>query len=534
MPVRPSIVFAALVVAVAVILGVAVPGIDHGAPEASPTVALGNGPVAPDGKEPAPPSPPPPPPAPSPSPSPAPPPVPASRTALEARLKALLAREDLAIDGTVGVVVRDEHGRLVVSRDADAPVLPASTMKLVTAAAALRTFGPQHRFTTTARVAAPVVDGTLTGDLYLVGGGDPALGTPAYGTQIYPARPRTHLEDLADAITAAGIRHITGRVVGDGGVFGGPSVADGWKDRYFWDFDARHITGLTVDAGLAWEIDGTPEDAPLVGTPPPDADLTLHIAPNPVRRAAQDLTALLTERGVTVAGAPISGVTPANTTTVASIESAPLVDLLRHTLHRSDNQMADTFFRDVGAARGAPDSWAGSAAAVREALADLPIAWDASVLVDGSGLSRDDRVSADLLASVDLAMSAPATRDEWRSLMAVAGEAGTLRHRLRDTIGQGHFFGKTGTLDDVKALAGTVVGPGDRTYHLAVVANDASGAEQTRVRRLMDQLVIVLAADLDGCDVVEVPPPSEHPEQGVDVRAACGDTATPTTGADAA
>ncbi|MBW3659373.1 MAG: D-alanyl-D-alanine carboxypeptidase/D-alanyl-D-alanine-endopeptidase [Actinobacteria bacterium] len=437
------------------------------------------------------------------------PPVPVSRPALQARLEALLTSPAFAMSGaTVGVAVRDEHGRAVVDVASDTPLLPASTMKMVTAASALLTFGAEHRFGTVAGVTAPVTrNGTVVGDLVLVGSGDPVLGTPTYERWIYPARPRTPLEELADGVVASGVRRITGAVVGDGNAFIADSVADGWPEHYLWELDARHITGLTVDGGLGYTVDER-ADPPQV---------TIELTEEPARLTAAAFARMLVERGVTIErGARAAPEASDIVEVVASVESPPLGDILRHMVERSDNQVADTLFQTAGVARAGVGSWAMGELAARAALATVGVTARGLAFADGSGLSREDRLTAGFLADLDAAMGSSPWADVWWDSLAAVGREGTLRNRLRGTIAEGRFLGKTGTLDDVKAVTGVVLGPGDRRYHLAVVANDARGADRTAVSVLMDELVLALVEDLEGCrrEPLPVPSPTASPTAG--------------------
>lgn len=437
--------------------------------------------------------------SPSPALAPEPPAVPASRAALQERLSTVLADPLLAVsEGSVSVDIRDGYGRPVHEQMADAPRLPASTMKLVTAAAALRTFGPDHRFETSARTAVPVTgNGTVVGDLVLVGAGDPVLGTPIYGELIYPSRPRTRLEDLADEIVAAGVERITGSVVGDGTAFEGDGLARGWPDRYLSSFDARYISALTVDSGIAYDVRATEA-----------RDLIATIEPDPAALAARALWRLLVDRGVTIESGAESAALPTEAAvTVATVESAPLVDILTHMVRRSDNQVADTLFLTTGWRRTGIGTWNAGAVAARAVMGELGLDGRGTVLADGSGLSRDDRLTARLLAELDQAMARTEDADTWWRLMAVSGREGTLRRRLRGTIADGRFLGKTGTLDDTKSVVGTVFGPDERRYHLAVIANDVVGRDQRIVGVLMDELVLALEEDLFGCARGPVPAP---------------------------
>ncbi|MFA9430585.1 D-alanyl-D-alanine carboxypeptidase/D-alanyl-D-alanine-endopeptidase [Egicoccus sp. AB-alg2] len=485
------------------------------------------------------------------------PPEPASRAALVAHVEELLAAAEEAVeDATVAVLVTDAYGRELGGLAPDTPVLPASTLKIVTAAATLVTLGADARLTTRVDATAPIGDdGVLDGDLTLVGVGDPTLGTPEYGRWIYPARPRTPLEELADELVDAGLTRVTGDVHGMAPGFAGPSEPSGWLPRYFADFDARYVSGLTVDGGLAtsirWpqleeeralQVDGPVDDAapdeedgdpeaqvpspervsiPLIGTrdeieerlaglDPPLA--RVEVVPDPRLQAADELRRLLIERGVTVDGqATVTLAGRSSERGLASVDSPPMADVLRFAVQRSDNHLTDQLFQVVSRVRTGGASWPRGERAVKAILDELGIDHTGSRFADGSGLSRDDRVTARLLVDLDRAMWSGEQADTWASFQAVAGESGTLRQRLTGTPAAGRFFGKTGTLSDVTAVTGAVLGDDGERYHLAVVGNDAPGADRWVVRALMDELVLALVADLQGCELLE---PDEDAAEG--------------------
>lgn len=388
-------------------------------------------------------------------------------------------------------MVLDEGGQVVFDHRGDTPMLPASTQKLVTAAATLRILGPDYRYETTVRATSPIdPDGTLRGDLVIVGSGDPALASPQYGAEAYPQRPRTPLESLADQLVAAGLRHLTGSVVGDPGVFADEPLAPGWPDRYVTERETRISSGLTVNAGLQLFMK--------------EGRLVSDIVMDPAAETARELYRLLEERGVVIDYAAIASWTPpATLVEVASVRSPPMSELLRHVLQRSDNHMADAIFLTLGVELEGEGTWSAAARAVEGALEGLDLDREGAILADGSGLSRSDRLSAAFLASLDLEM----TRADpmWQELMAISGESGTLRRRLRGTLAAGRLRGKTGTLDDVRSLAGTVVGPDGQRYHLAVIANDLTGAARWPAREVTDEIVLLLVEDLHGCVRVPVP-----------------------------
>ena len=200
-------------------------------------------------------------------------------------------------DGTVGLAVVDWSGRPLAMRNPDTTLLPASTMKLLTAAAALRLLGSGHRFVTRVHATAAVdAGGVVDGDLVLVGGGDPVLATPRFVRDVNSTRPATPLAELATAVARAGVRRVTGRVVGDPTVLADQPLADGWSTDDLADLNTSRSSGLTVDAGVRlFERSGV---------------LHAEAAKDPAIRAAGQLHELLDARGVDVARAPASRRTP--------------------------------------------------------------------------------------------------------------------------------------------------------------------------------------------------------------------------------
>lgn len=504
-------------------------------------------------------------PDPEPEPEPEPPPAPASRPALGASLDGVVAAALAAApDLQLGVLVLDEVGREVVSFEPDRPMLPASTAKQVTAAAALTTLGADARLRTVVD-ATDGIDGTgrLDGDLIVVGSGDPTLVTDEYARFIYPARPHTPLSSLADQLVAAGLRHVTGDVRGTAPAFAAASLPTGWRDNYLSSLDGRYGAGLTVDGGLRTIIalpdlpdeddesdegDGEVEAGSGAGTDaetgssareaaeaaeadeggPPisildqlaalDTDLPpivrVSLAEDPVLHTAAELTRLLTERGVVVDGAPT--VAPPDSPVVARlavVASPPMEEILRFTVQRSDNHLADALALTVARARTGEGSWGAADRAFGQVLARFEVPTDGVAFADGSGLSRDDRLTARALTELDRRLTGDARFGAtWRSLQAVAGRSGTLQRRLVGTAAEGRLLAKTGTLRDVTALSGQVIGgdadpegpvaPGERRYHLTVIGNEADAAAGGVTRAVVDEVVFALVADLDGCQVV--------------------------------
>jgi len=388
--------------------------------------------------------------------------------------------------GSVGLAVTAGDGSMLAARRARRPMLPASTTKLVTAAAALRILGPDHRFVTRVYATrAPDAAGVVDGDLVIVGGGDPVLSTPTYRRRVNMTRPATPLRRLAVRTARGGVTWVTGRVRGDASVLADEPLAAGWPDVYLTSLDTTRSAGLTVDAGLRlFRRDGQLRGAP---------------AADPARRTAHELDRLLGRRGVRVAGTPGVGGLPPGAVEVARTSSPPLSDLLAHMLRFSDNHLADGVFRMLGAATGDP-TWRGGADAARAALADVDVAWRGLRLADGSGLSRRNRLSAEALVGLLATMADGPLRRPWLRLLPVAGRTGTVAGRLTGTQAVGRVHAKTGTLRDVRALAATVPGRGGHDHHIAVLANDLPTYDDAAAaRRLADVLAVAVVAADDGC-----------------------------------
>jgi D-alanyl-D-alanine carboxypeptidase/D-alanyl-D-alanine-endopeptidase (penicillin-binding protein 4) len=348
---------------------------------------------------------------------------------------------DAAFANWDACIAIDGQGRALARHAADHPLAPASTQKLLTTAAALAVLGPDHRFTTRVVSAAPVDNGTVRGDLYVVGGGDPMLATPGFVTAmasepLTAGEPLTPLADLADAIVAAGVTHVDGALIGDDHRHDTLRFLPSWKPNYRTDGEVGALSALAVDHGFA---------APGSAAVPDDPPAT----------AAARLAELLAARGVTIGAGTASGTAPAGARDVAQVESPPLADIAAATLSASDNFAAELLAREVGVAVAHDGSTAAGTAAIVTTLRDRGVDTDGVTLLDGSGLAPGNRVTCDALVGVvDLARSARFTALD-RGL-AVAGESGTLALRFRGDPLQGVLRAKTGHINGVAGLAGVV------------------------------------------------------------------------------
>lgn len=353
------------------------------------------------------------------------------------------------------------------------PLLPASTSKIVTAAAALSELGADARFSTR------VVTGAAPGEVVLVGGGDPTLASPAVEPSVlFGGTPPARLSALAD-VTASALRSrgATGvpRLVVDSSLFSGPELAPGWKPTYLTEGSVARVTALMVDTGRVRPGRGAREAEP---------DLA----------AGQRFAALLAERGVPV-GTVVRGVAPADAEELAEAQSPPVRGLVEVMLAASDNDIAEALARHVALARGEPATFAGAATAMRDSVVELGLNPDAVRVADGSGLSRDSRIRPEAVAQL-LALAGRVDRPELRPLLgglAVGGYEGTIERRFRARPElAGAVRAKTGTLNDVSTLAGLVVDAEGRLLAFGVGA-DAVTTGIRPAEAVLDRVAVALA-----------------------------------------
>jgi D-alanyl-D-alanine carboxypeptidase/D-alanyl-D-alanine-endopeptidase (penicillin-binding protein 4) len=390
-------------------------------------------------------------------------------------------RSELGEQVSVAVVAPD--GEVVFDHHAARLRMPASAAKLITAAAVVETFGVDHRLTTEVIADGEVTDGTLDGDLVLVGGGDPALAHPDF-EQVLARWPRTRLEDLADRVAGA-VDRVTGDVVADAHAWPDQPTARGWPQRYLDRGYARHISALTVNASTEIVERG-------------GRTLAIPVT-DPATEAARALRGLLEDRDVVVDGGAVRGRGPVDGRPVASVEGHPLAVVMAEMVRRSDNVLADGLWRAAGSTQG-NGSWQAAERLARGLLDDAGADTEGVVLADGSGLSREWRVSAAHLAKRDAAMARGPHADAWAELMSAAGNAVHLQRRMIGRDVHPVLRAKTGTLRDARSLAGHVADHRGR-WHFAVVGDRLTGAQPWEVRELTDEVVELLARHARGCDL---------------------------------
>jgi D-alanyl-D-alanine carboxypeptidase/D-alanyl-D-alanine-endopeptidase (penicillin-binding protein 4) len=434
---------------------------------------------------------------------------------------------------------RGEWGVMVVSlttgdtlfdREADELLLPASTMKLYTAALAFERFGPAHQFRTDIlRDGFITDDGTLEGNLYLKGAGDPALGA-RYARWNDGTAP---MQSIADLVYASGIRRIRGDIVGDASAFESRRVPEGWRTRYLQAGYAARVSALSVNENIANVVVRSTAGGAVVSFDEPLLDVPMHatvtvqpgsrsarisvwqdttedrfrvtgwigaqspertyrvVVEQPERFAAAAFRAALQKRGIVVEGGARAFTAPLGAERLTAWASPPLAQLVVTMNGESNNHFAELLFRNAArSVRGV-----GSAEAANEVLRSflserVGVRRDAVYAADGSGLSTLDRVTTrSMVQLLGYAQQAP-WGEVFQATLPVAGRTETLRTRMRRTAADNNLRGKTGTTNDVTSLAGYVRSKDGELLAFAFLYN---GRELWRARAAIDAMGVTLA-----------------------------------------
>jgi serine-type D-Ala-D-Ala carboxypeptidase/endopeptidase (penicillin-binding protein 4) len=368
-----------------------------------------------------------------------------------------------ALGSHVGAVVDDlSTGQVLLSRDAGSGFAPASTAKLAVAVAALDVLGPAATFTTR------VVSGPTASSIVLVGGGDPTLaaGHPPASNYPQPATLAALAAQTARALRARRIHAV--RLSYDTSLFTGPGLAPGWPDSYVTTGNVTPISSLEVDQGRL-TASGAPQDANDPGNYRPRTF-------TPAPEAAQAFASFLSGDGIRVRGAVRSAVAPRGSGPLAAVSSPPLAEIVGWMLTQSNNVIAENLARQVAIATGRPASFSGAAAAETAVLRKLGIR--GIRLVDGSGLSPQDRITPDAEIRL-LSLAASASHPGLRAVITglpVAGFSGTLAPggSVFPDVGQaglGVVRAKTGNLLTVVSLAGFALARDGQLFAFSFMAD---------------------------------------------------------------
>lgn len=349
------------------------------------------------------------------------------------------------------LVVEAESGQVVCASAPGRPRILASNMKLFTTSTALSRLGPETRIPTKVfRDGKVDANGVLHGSLYLQGGGDPTLGTPAFYDS-YLAGLGTDIFGLTPQIKAAGIKSITGRLYADDTIFDRlRGVAD---SGYATSSYIGPLSGLAFNSGFSGSTSSS------------------GFASDPAKLAATKLAASLRTNGIGVPPQVALRPTPPNAERVAMIRSPKLNRIVNTTDVWSDNFFAEMLIKLLGARLGGAGTTAAGASVV-EAFASSHSSGVHAV--DGSGLTRSNRASPRQVVSLLQAMRKDPAGEDFIQDLALAGHEGTVADRMHGTAAYGRCRTKTGTLTGVSNLSGYCFNKSGRVMVFSVLMNGVS------------------------------------------------------------
>jgi D-alanyl-D-alanine carboxypeptidase/D-alanyl-D-alanine-endopeptidase (penicillin-binding protein 4) len=344
-------------------------------------------------------------------------------------------------------------GATVYTQNPTLSLAPASNEKLPITFAALATLGPTYRLETDVLGEGQLDGTTWTGRLVLRGGGDPTLSSAG-------------LRSLAAQVRAAGIRRVTGGVVGDESLFDARRTVSGWKAGFFLN-ESPPLSALVVDRD---RVGG-------------------YLSRAPALAAASGFVRALRAAGVAVSGPVRTGIAADDAFPLAQVFSAPLWTILRFMDRESDNFTAELLLKQLGAVEGGRGTSAAGASVVTQALVAAGVPMAGVRIVDGSGLSTLDRLTAGAVTAIlHAAWANFSIRPAFVAALAIAGVNGTLEGRLKSPPTRGQVLAKTGTTREASALSGFV-----RDRYVFAVLQNGNPIPSWWARRAQDRFATVLA-----------------------------------------
>ena len=411
-------------------------------------------------------------------------------------------------------------------------MVPASVAKLISVATASDAVGWDYRFTTTLRSTGAIEGGVLHGDLLVVGGGDPAIG----------GRGGDDFSTWVDALKSAAIHRVDGRVVGiddafeeprpgfawswddlgysTGAVFGALNLAEnrlsvtvtpgavaGAPTSLAYSVDAqdlpitnRSVTGPAGSAPLVWPEMRPGEDVLTIAGSVPVGGMSASLlvsAGNPTMWFARMLRRRLIASGIDVTGPAADGdnisIPPPETAAILyTYRSHPLSDVVQPLLKDSINLYGEAVHR-LNASGPLPHTNDQALDGIKQRMLSWGISTDGFQIVDGSGLSRRDVLSPYALLTVLMRMYDPAGVSPWMRALPVAGVDGTLSARMKGTPGENNVRAKTGTMSNVRSLAGYVTTRDGEALVFTCIVNNFEGTG-AQANAALDAIAVRLAS----------------------------------------
>ena len=408
-----------------------------------------------------------------------------------------------------------DHSEILYARNPSSLFIPASNNKIITAAVALLCLGPDYRFRTQLGIDGPVVDGVLEGNLIVTGFGDPSITVEKPDED--PFRTFRH---WAAILKEKGIRKITGDFIGDAGSFERTMFGQGWAWNDLTEGYAAPVSALQFNGNRLWieikpsrkrgsfvaielkplphywivenkliadtddreekiaiERSGTDESIVLQGTfPGNSASIIKAVAvQDPVRYYLSALKHIFGEEQIDVLTCGIREnrvIDRKSPTPLWTHTSPPLSEILKPLLKESLNLHAETLTRVLGMELRGTGSFEAGKEVVEETLSRMAVDKDHYSFADGSGLSRRNLSSAQILVRVLSSLYRSSHFTHFYDALAIAGRDGTLENRLKGTTAENNIRAKTGTMSNVSSISGYLKTKDGEMLAFSILANN--------------------------------------------------------------
>lgn len=427
----------------------------------------------------------------------------------------------------VGLYITEaKSGKVVAEENSEVCLTPASITKLITTATALEILGPDFRFKTELAYDGNITNGVLNGNLYIVGGGDPTLGSTYLKNSGF-------LTKWVAAVKALGIRTINGAVVADASIFDHMPIPPGWLWEDLGNYYAAGVFGLSVydnTMSLTLNTQQTGQKPTVVSTSPKIPDMVLENnlisegnsdqgyfygmpysnyrivmgkvpsgkkqfvlrgdIPNPPMLLASQLTEALVKDGVNVKQ-PASDQPKGNErrTVICTIESPTLTEIIKETNFRSLNHYAEHLLKYLALERQKSATLDKSLEVVKHFWGQRGVETRNMFMLDGSGLSPHAAIAPKVFNEVLRYMyNKSDNRDVFMQSLPVAGESGTVKSLFKKTSLEKRAHLKSGSMSRVQCYSGYVE-YNDKVYVVTVMVNNFD-VERSKVRSMIEERVL--------------------------------------------
>ncbi|MGM9816283.1 MAG: D-alanyl-D-alanine carboxypeptidase/D-alanyl-D-alanine-endopeptidase [Lepagella sp.] len=360
-------------------------------------------------------------------------------------------------DNSALLIIDLKSGKKILSHNADLPLIPASIMKSVTIATLLNKVGHNYEYATPVYLTAPVDDGIVEGNLLVEASGDPAINT------VYDPKSEDFVAEIVAGLKALGVDTIRGKIVVDESKFPGPSINPTWQKG---DLSYAYGTGTH---GFNFQDNASGKKS----------------VQNPIATFRSHLNTSLTAAGIAIQALNVEG-SDHEFVPVCRHISPTIDEIMRSCMVRSDNQYAEAMLRLVGATYGDKGSTAEGAEQMLSFWRQKHANLKGVKIVDGSGLSRTNRLTVLFMADMLRIM---AKNPYYVSFFPLSGLEGTLKHLLAKTPLEGYLALKTGSMKGVQCYAGYKLDDDYAPTHIVVVMLN-NLPNRAEARRQLDTLLL--------------------------------------------